>query len=218
MKFIFTPLFACLFVLPAFAQQRGDKTFFKFNPSTLSNEVDIYLEHEFGHNMSIEAGTGFIFTDYWDYLLNQVDFGQINPNISRFQYSKARGFNARLGLRYYIVSSYSRKSRAKGTYFEPLLLFKKVIYPNNQTTIQSQQYWNHASKYVMGAQLLVGRQTRKGNFIFDRYVGLGVKAKTYYFDHYYYNNTWGTAKNGKIRTTNWLPSIQLGIKIGFQIR
>jgi hypothetical protein len=218
MKRILTLFFLTGFMcLRSAAQDTAHHTFLKFNPFTLANELDFYIEQEFSSSMSLEVGGGFIFTDYWDYLLNNMNFGEIKPNISQYQYIHGMGFNARLGIKYYIISSYSRHNRARGTYFEPVLLFKKVFYPNNLTTINNEDYWNHASKYVMGGQLLIGRQYHTRKFIFDNYVGLGVKAKTYHFDHYY-DNYLGGAKNGRLRTTNWLPSIQLGVKIGFQLQ
>lgn len=214
-------IFTCLILLsfPALrvlAQNPGHNTFLKFNPTTLPNELDLSLEHEFGQNMSLEAGAGFIYTDYWDYLLNQMNFGQIKPNISEYQYIHGMGYDARLGIRYYVISSYAHESTARGTYFEPLLLFKYVTYPNNKTIINDENYWNHADKNVMGAQLLIGREHQKGKFIFDNYIGLGVKAKTYHYDHYY-GDASGEAKDGRLRTTNWLPSLQLGVKIGLRL-
>ncbi|HUX83798.1 MAG TPA: hypothetical protein VMV20_01095 [Chitinophagaceae bacterium] len=203
--------------MPSRAQDSAHyHTFLKFNPSTITNELDFYVEQELSSSMSLEAGGGFIFTDYWDLLLNKMNFGEIKPNISEYQYLHGMGYDARIGLRYYIISSYSRANRARGTYFEPIFLFKKVIYPNNRTTVDAQDYWSHALKYVEGLQLLIGRQYLSGRFILDNYLGLGVKAKTYHYDHYY--DLSGQAKNGRLRTTNWLPSIQLGVKIGLQLQ
>lgn len=204
-------LCACL----SYAQENLHKTIFKVNATTLVNELDLYMEQQLNDHYSLEIGAGGIYTDYWDYLLNQVDFGQIKPNISRYQYTRGHGFNARLGLRYYVIptSSANSKISSRGIYFEPLLFFKRVWYPDNKTVIENQDYWEHASKRIWGLQLLVGREHRLGKFIFDQYFGLGVRAKNYRFNDISSGGTSG-AKNNDFNTTNWLPSLHLGLKIG----
>lgn len=201
-------------VLAASAQRR---TFLKFNPTTLPNELDVYLSHELTPTLTLETGGGFVYTDYWDNVLNQFDFGQIKPNVSEHQYLNAKGYAARLGLRFYVISPYTDNARASGTYFEPLLLFKEVWYPHDDKELDSKNYIERGRKYVSGLQLLVGRQYKKKNIYIDKYVGLGVKAKTYRFDNYQLNNGNGDVENNGTRTTSWLPSIHLGVKIAFDL-
>ncbi|GAA4301378.1 hypothetical protein [Compostibacter hankyongensis] len=211
-------LFACLGSLLAtnavHAQSAKRHTYFKLNPTTLINELDLYLEQELSPSTSLEIGAGGIYTDYWDRLLNQFDFGQIKPNLSTRQYLQAKGVAGRIGFRYYIIAPDFDNLRARGTYFEPLLLFKQVWYPTDHKTIDEEKYPENGNKRIWGLQLLVGRQHRNGRWIIDKYFGLGVKAKTYSFDNYKTNSATGKVQNDNDHTTSWLPSIQLGIKIG----
>ncbi|MHB1920762.1 MAG: hypothetical protein ACYCOO_00870 [Chitinophagaceae bacterium] len=197
------------------AQQTSHRTYLKVNPTTLINELDLYLEQELNASSSLEFSVGGIYTDYWDYLLNQTSFGQIKPNIRYYQYTHARGLSGRVGYRYYIIPSYQLGTRARGTYFEPIFLFKKLWYPNNKTTINQTDYWERANKYVMGLQLLVGRESHHGKFVFDRFIGLGVRAKTYRFNSL--NTSGPSPQTSNNRTTNWLPNFNLGIKIGIEV-
>lgn len=198
----------------AVAQQ---KTFLKFNPTTLVNELDVYLTQEVSSSVSLEFGGGFIYTDYWDNILNQFDFGQLKPNISEHQYLNAKGYAARMGVRLYVISPQDMSRKARGTYFEPLLVFKEIWYPNNKKEIDDQHYVNKGKKYVYGLQLLVGRQYKRNNIYIDKYFGLGVRAKTYNFDNFQLNDNTGNIQNKGANTTSWLPSIQMGIKIAFDL-
>lgn len=200
--------------LPGAAQ---NKTFLKFDPTTLFNELDVYVARELSPSLSIELGGGFIYTDYWDNILNQLDFGQIKPNISEHQYLNAKGYASRLGIRFYVISPQATESKARGTYFEPVLLFKEVWYPNNKEEIDQENYVNQGKKYVSGLQLLIGRQYQKRKIYVDKYIGLGVKAKTYRFDNFQLDHNTGDVENAGTRTTSWLPSIQLGIKIALDV-
>lgn len=204
----------CFFLI--FSASAQHKTFIKVNPTTLLNEVDVYISHEISRSVSIEAGGGFIFTDYWDNILNQFDFGQIKPNISEHQYLNAKGFVTRLGLRCYVISPYAGR-KAGGTYFEPVLVFKKIWYPHNDKEINSEDYIEEGIKYVSGLQLLIGRQYKWGNIYIDKYAGLGVKAKTYNFDNFKVNRNSGIVQNRGQQTTCWLPDIKLGIKFAFDL-
>lgn len=194
-----------------------NKTYLKVDPTTLFNELDVYLAHELSPSLSLEVGGGFIYTDYWDNILNQVDFGQIKPAISEHQYLNAKGYATRLGMRFYVISPQETASKARGTYFEPVLLFKEVWYPHNKEEIDQQNYVNKGKKYVSGLQLLIGRQYKKRKVYIDKYLGLGVKAKTYRFDDFQLDHSTGDIENNGTRTTSWLPSIQLGIKIAFDL-
>lgn len=207
-------LFVCGLSLAGSAQ---NKTFLKVDPTTLFNELDVYIARDLSPSMSVELGGGFIFTDYWDNILNQIDFGQIKPNISEHQYLNAKGYATRLGIRFYVISPQAISSKARGTYFEPVLLFKEVWYPNNKEKIDEENYVNKGKKYVSGLQLLVGRQYKKEKVYIDKYIGLGVKAKTYRFDDFQMDHNTGDVENTGTRTTSWLPSIQLGIKIAFDL-
>lgn len=211
-------ILATLIVSGSFmAASAQNKTFLKVDPTTLFNELDVYIAREVSPSISLELGGGFIYTDYWDNILNQVDFGQIKPNISEHQYLNAKGYASRLGIRFYVISPYSNESKARGTYFEPVFLFKEVWYPNNREKIDDQDYVNKGKKYVSGLQLLIGRQYKKRNTYIDKYIGLGVKAKTYRFDNFQMDHNTGDIENNGTRTTSWLPSIQLGIKIAFDL-
>lgn len=193
------------------------KTFIKLNPTTLINELDVYVGHEMSPSITIEAGGGFIYTDYWDHVLNQFNFGQIRPTLTSSQYLNGRGYAARLGVRFYVISPYSTeiRSNARGTYFEPLLFYKQIWYPVRNKEVNSNNYAEKDQKYVSGLQLLIGRQYQSGKIYIDKYLGLGVRAKTYNFDNFEPSPT-GVSNNGK-RATSWLPSVQLGIKIAFDL-
>lgn len=213
-KLFLTILIITIGVNCVFAQH---KTFLKFNPTTLVNEFDVYLGHEFSPSVTIEAGGGFIYTDYWDHFLNQFNFGQIKPNLSADQYLNGRGYVARLGLRFYVISPYSSemRSNASGTYFEPLLFYKQIWYPTVSKELNSNNYTEKNQKYVSGLQLLIGRQYQWKKIYLDKYLGLGVRAKTYNFDDFEPSQT-GVSNAGR-HTTSWLPSIQIGIKIAFDL-
>lgn len=214
MKKILGIILLCSFLgMPSLMAQR--KTFLKFNPTTLVNEFDVYLAQEISASKSIEVGGGFIYTDYWDNILNQFDFGQLIPNISEHQYLNAKGYAARLGMRFYVISPYDQDKKARGTYFEPLLLFKEIWYPHNHKELDSRNYIDKGSKYVSGLQLLVGRQYKSGKIYIDKYLGLGVKAKTYSFDNFQLHD--GSVQNKGGRTTCWLPDVKLGIRIAFDL-
>lgn len=221
--YLFTPMKKTFFIILLMAMgfmatksvKAQNKTFLKVNPTTIPNEVDLYLSQEVSHMLTLEASGGFIFTDYWDNILNQFDFGQLNPNISEHQYLNAKGFAARLGLRFYVISPYAG-NEARGTYFEPMLLFKKVWYPHDNKTLDSKDYIESGKKYISGVQLLIGRQHKWKNIYLDKYIGLGVKAKTYSFDNYQINQG-GAVQNKGTRTTSWLPDLNLGIKIAFDL-
>ncbi len=205
-------------LLPAICAFSQHKTFIKFNPFTLPNEFDVYLSQDFTPSFMLEAGGGFIYTDYWDNILNQIEFGQLIPNINEHQYLNAKGYAARLGARFYIISP-NLETRASGIYFEPLLLFKKVWYPNKEKQLNSKNYKEKSIKYVSGLQLLIGRQHKWHSLYLDKYIGLGVKAKTYRFDDYQIVDTGQNehVKNKGVRTTTWLPDIELGIKVAFDL-
>lgn len=202
------------FMLPVIAAQGQQKTFIKFNPFTLPQELDIYLSRDLSSSLTLEIGGGFIYTDYWDNLLNQVDFGQLIPNINEHQYLNAKGYAARMGLRFYVISP-NEDRKAAGTYFEPMILFKQVSYPHKSEKINNISYNEKSIKYVSGLQLLIGRQHKWHSFYLDKYIGLGVKAKTYRFDDYRQNTNSGEIVNAGTRTTTWLPDLKLGIKIAF---
>lgn len=197
-----------------FAQR---KTFLKVNPTTLVNELDVYVGRELTPSVSLEVGGGFIYTDYWDNILNQFDFGQIKPNVSEHQYLNAKGFNGRLGVRIYVISPYTENAKTGGTYFEPLLLYKQIWYPHDNKELDAKKYIEKGKKYVTGLQLLIGRQYQHKKVYLDKYIGLGVRAKTYSFDNFEVNQGNGDVQNNGKRTTSWLPSIHLGIKIAFDL-
>lgn len=191
------------------------RTLIKANPSTLLNELDLSLEQQFGKASALELGVGGMYTDYWDYLLNRFDFGQIKPHLSEHQYLSAKGFNLRLGYRYYIVPMDSKQMSSRGTYFQPTLLYKVFYYPTDQKQIDSSSYPESGMKFVAGLQLFVGRQYQVRKLYIDKYIGLGIKAKTYRFDHYQASQSTGNVNNNGLQTTSWLPSIQIGLKLGF---
>jgi len=64
---------SCSFILSSSAQdgktQLSKNTFLKVNPTTLINELDIYLEQEITDKFSLEVGISGIYTDYPDYVL-----------------------------------------------------------------------------------------------------------------------------------------------------
>lgn len=214
-------LFVCCYALTAGAQERQAQTFrnstyIKVNPTTLINELDVYVEQELTEKLSLELGISGIYTDYPDYLLaKKIDIGQKKPDISTEQFVEGRGLGFRAALRWYIFSLYNGNSRAGGTYFQPVLFYKKVFYPNEPVTINDTEYKESASKHVYGLQFLLGRQFTKGKIVFDPYIGLGIRSKIYYYHNYHDNNGIAQADDGKLVSV--LPSLQLGIKLGLKL-
>ncbi|SHL86472.1 hypothetical protein SAMN05444266_105269 [Chitinophaga jiangningensis] len=218
-----TLLLICLLVssvLTSFAQE--DKrfhrnTYLKVNPTTLINELDIYLEQEISGKLSIELGISGIYTDYPDYVLTKkIDFGQKKPDISTEQFVDGRGLGFRAGVKLYLISRELAPARAAGTYFEPILLYKKVFYPNEDVTINGTGYTNNATKDVYGIQLLVGRQFRKDKLILDPFLGLGIRGKVYQYTTFHGVENNGVQINDG-RLVSVLPSLHLGIKIGLNL-
>ncbi len=111
-------------------------TYIKVNPTTLINELDISIEQELSEKLSLELGISGIYTDYPDYILSKkIDIGQKKPDISTEQFVDGRGLGFRAGLRWYLFSARDGLYRAMGTYFEPVLIYKKVFYPNEDVNI-----------------------------------------------------------------------------------
>ncbi|NIG52624.1 hypothetical protein [Chitinophaga sp. Cy-1792] len=192
-------------------------TYIKVNPTTLINELDVYLEQELSPKVSLELGISGIYTDYPDYVLTKkIDFGQKKPDISTEQFVDGRGLGFRAGVRLYLFPSGISQSRAAGTYFEPMLLFKKVFYPNEDVTINNASYTNTGTKDVYGIQLLLGRQFNKDKVILDPFVGVGLRGKVYQYVTYHAGDNNSIVINDG-RMVSVLPSIQLGIKIGLNL-
>lgn len=193
-------------------------TYLKINPTTLINELDISIEQVISDKVSIELGISGIYTDYPDYVLaKKIDIGQKKPNISTEQFVDGRGLGFRAGLRYYLITREIGPSSAAGTYFEPILLYKKVFYPNEDININDKKYTNSGYKDVFGLQLLVGRQFRKDKLVLDPYFGIGIRSKIYNYDTYEPDTDGGINRNqGKMVSV--LPSLHLGIKLGLNLR
>lgn len=211
---------SCSLTVASFAQdaaKRGSRnTYLKVNPATLINELDISLEQEISDNFSLEVGISGIYTDYPDYVLaKKIDFGQKKPDISTEQFVDGRGLGFRVGARLYLISRDMAPARAAGTYFEPVIFFKKVFYPNEDHTLQNTTYTDSGDKSVIGLQLLIGRQFKKDRFILDPFIGLGIRSKIYHYNTYHFDNNTVSLNNG--RMVSILPSLQIGIKMGLKL-
>lgn len=213
-------LLLCFRCLASMAQDNKTpflrNTFIKVNPTTLINELDISLEQELTEKLSVEVGISGIYTDYPDYVLaKKIDIGQKKPDISTEQFVDGRGLGFRASLRWYLISRYDGPSRAQGTYFQPVLFYKKVFYPNEEITLDNNKFKQSADKAVYGLQLLLGRQFTKDKFILDPYLGVGLRAKVYHYDTY--NNDNGSVQRNSGRLVSILPAIHLGIKMGLKM-
>lgn len=211
--------FFCFLMLAVSAQdstQRvGRRGYLKVNPTTLINELDISLEQEISDKVSLEFGISGIYTDYPDYVLaKKIDIGQKKPDISTSQFVDGRGLGFRFGTRLYLFSRNLKVSRAAGTYFEPVLFFKKIFYPNEDVTYNTTTYTNSADKSVAGLQLLIGRQFTKDKFILDPYIGIGIRSKIYQYNTYHFDNNNVSVNDGKMVSV--LPSIHFGVKLGLR--
>lgn len=212
---------SCLLTLSSFAQddkkQLSRSTFLKVNPTTLINELDIYLEQEISDNFSLEVGISGIYTDYPDYVLaKKIDIGQKKPDISTEQFVDGRGLGFRVGARWYLISRDMAPNRLAGTYFEPVLFVKKVFYPNEDNTFANATYTNSGDKTVVGLQLLIGRQFTKDRLILDPFIGVGIRSKIYQYNTYHFDDNNVSLNNGKM--VSILPSLQIGIKMGLKLR
>lgn len=210
------------FCLPAIAQdaQPGKvpfkkSTYLKVNPSTIINELDIYLEQDLSEKLSLELGITGIYTDYPDYVFfKRIDLGREKPGISTEQFVEGRGLGFRVGMKWYLIRQASAFN-ARGTYFQPVLFYKKVFYPDEDVTLNNTVYTNSGDKNIYGIQFLLGRQIAKGKWILDPYLGLGVRSKIYNFTNYVNNNGTVMADHGKV--VNVFPSLHLGIKVGLRL-
>lgn len=193
-------------------ESRGKRTFIKVNPTSFISSLDIYVEQMLSDKLSIELGIMGIYTDYPDYVLTKrIDFGQRKPNISTEQFVEATGLGFRGGLRWYLGQQ-SGVLHAKGTYFEPMLFYKKIFYPKEYFNINNVKYAGDADKNVYGLQLLLGRQFSRGRFIMDPYIGIGLRTKVY--NYLTYSDKNGVATPDKDQLVQVLPSLHLGIKLG----
>ncbi|MBW8685895.1 hypothetical protein [Chitinophaga rhizophila] len=209
----------CLIGMPLAAQDKTPfrrSTYFKVNPGRLINQLEFSIEQELSEKISIELGVSGIYTDYPDYILaRKIDIGQKKPNISTEQFVDGRGLGFSASLRWYLITRKDDLARAQGTYFQPVILYKKVFYPNEKTTIAGREYENSADKDVYALQFLLGRQINKDRFVIDPYIGLGVRAKVYDYNNYFDNNGVADSRDGRLISV--LPSLHLGIKIGLRI-
>lgn len=190
-------------------------TYLKVNPSTIISSLDIYLEQDLTEKLSLELGVGGIYTDYPDYVfLRRVDIGQKKPGISTEQLVEGRGLAFRAGMKWYLIRQQAT-SNARGTYFEPVLFYKRIFYPKEDVTINNQTFQEPGNKNVYGLQLLLGRQMRKDKYVIDPYLGIGVRSKVYHYTEF--SQTGGNINRDDTELRNILPSIHLGIKIGLAL-
>ncbi|NSL89185.1 hypothetical protein [Chitinophaga solisilvae] len=209
-------------VLSSYAQDAAPKpvhrhTYLKINPTTLINELDISLEQVITDKISIEIGVSGIYTDYPDYVLaKKIDIGQKKPDLSTSQFVDGRGLGFRAGLRYYLITREIGPSSAAGTYFEPIVFYKKVFYPNEDVFLNGNNYSNSGYKDVFGLQLLVGRQYRRDKVVLDPYFGIGIRSKIYHSDSYKDGGD-NTIQRNQSKLVSVLPSIHLGIKLGLSL-
>ena len=215
-------LVTCLVVLSGlatFAQNKPSfhrSTFIKVNPATLINELDISVEQELTQKLSIEVGISGIYTDYPDYVFaRRIDIGQKKPDISTEQFVDARGLGVRAGLKLYLFAPKDGLSRAMGTYFQPVLFYKKVFYPNEEVTLNNTKYKESGDKSVYGLQLLLGRQIQKDKLVLDPFIGIGIRTKVYRYQNFSLNQ--GLIQTNDGRLVSVLPSLQVGIKIGLKM-
>ncbi|MVT06934.1 hypothetical protein [Chitinophaga tropicalis] len=212
---------SCLCGLTALSQSNDNSfrrsTYIKVNPTTLINELEVSIEQELNEKLSLELAVSGIYTDYPDYILaKKIDFGQKKPDISTEQFVDGRGLGFKAALRWYLFSQKDETLfRAQGTYFQTVLFFRKVFYPNEDVTLNNIKYKESADKDVYGLQLLLGRQIRKDKFIIDPYIGIGVRAKVYNYRNFNDNN--GTVQANDGRLVSILPSLHLGVKLGLKM-
>ena len=214
----FVLLFSAI-CLSSYAQETDKKfrkrTYLKVNPSTIISSLDIDLEQDLTEKLSLELGVSGIYTDYPDYVfMKRIDIGQRKPGLSTEQFVEGRGLGFRAGMKWYLFRQTSENT-ARGTYFEPVLFYKKIFYPNEDQLLNGQVYKNEGDKNVYGIQLLLGRQVKRDKFILDPYLGIGIRSKVYNYTNY---TLVGNSVNAdQTELVNVLPSIHLGIKVGFSL-
>ncbi|WP_212001262.1 hypothetical protein [Chitinophaga sp. HK235] len=209
----------CLLYACSYAQdpKRLRCTYLKINPTTLINELDILLEQDISDKLSIELGVIGVYTDYPDYVLTRrINIGQKKPNVSTKQFVDARGLGFKVGVRYYLITKEIGPATAAGTYFEPVFVYKKVFYPNEDVVFNNNTYTNSASKDVYALQLLVGRQYRRQKLVLDPYIGIGIRGKLYRTDNYEAGDN-GVVNRDKANVVSVFPSLHLGIKVGLNL-
>ncbi|MGN6508676.1 MAG: hypothetical protein ACTHLD_04365 [Chitinophaga sp.] len=191
------------------------RTYIKVNPTTIINELDISLEQDLTEKLSLELGVIGIYTDYPDFVFfKRVDIGQRKPGISTEQFVEGRGLGFRAGLKWYIIRRQSAFS-AQGTYFQPVLFYKRVFYPDEDVPFGNTTLVNSADKNVYGIQFLLGRQIKRDKFILDPYLGVGLRGKQYKYTQHNVNGSTLTIEQNDL--WNVLPSVHLGIKVGLSL-
>ncbi len=191
-------------------------TYIKVNPTTIINELDVYLEQDLSQKLSLELGVGGIYTDYPDYVfMKRIDIGQRKPGVTAEQFVEGRGLGFRAGLKWYLVRP-DAAFRARGTYFQPVLFYKKVFYPYADVTYGGQIFREDGDKNVYGLQLLLGRQMQRNKFVIDPYLGIGLRRKVYHYTDFSGGDGSPIVRsNGELASI--LPSIHLGIKVGLKL-
>jgi hypothetical protein len=102
-----------------------------------------------------------------------------------------------------------------GVYFQPVLFYKKLFYPNQEITLNNTQYKESGDKNVFGLQLLLGRQIQKDKLVLDPFIGIGVRTKIYRYQNFNAENGNVQANNGRL--VSILPSLQVGVKLGLKM-
>ena len=94
MKRILTIILLATAAQTALAQEEPfrKRTYIKVNPTTIINELDLYLEQDLSETLSLELGVSGIYTDYPDYVFfKRINIGKENPGISTEQFVEGRG-------------------------------------------------------------------------------------------------------------------------------
>lgn len=190
-------------------------TYLKVNPSTIINELDIYLEQDLSEKLSLELGITGIYTDYPDYVFfKRIDLGREKPGITTEQFVEGRGLGFRVGMKWYLVRQ-AAAFNARGTYFQPVLFYKKIFYPKEDVVLNNTIYKDDGDKSVYGIQFLLGRQMTRGKWILDPYLGVGVRSKVYRYTNHSSSGVAVNTDRGEV--VNVLPSLHLGIKVGLSL-
>ena len=202
----------------------GDVSFgsIKFNPiQILFNEIPVSLEVDLPHDNSMQFQLGFIYPSSENSGLRKV-FESMGPNGDAtsdglFSYRKSPYNNYGLSFKFEL------RSYGKILYFGPQFMYKYCFYKEATFPIFNGSITRDIteSKYsnILGFGFVFGRQSDKGEIVYDWYGGFGVRLRLMSVTTVKIVDSPRPVSypNTRENFTSFYPFINLGVRIGFKL-
>lgn len=194
------------------AKAQSDYNFLKYSLKTNvfqwgMNEPNIGFEYRFSPKIGWENTIG-------TYGINNRSF-HTNMNVMEPLPQKGITFRSNLKWYYQADNTYNRDEY----YFSPMFLFKKNVVTGsfghyNDITKKTE------NRTIIGGSLLYGIQKIRRHFLFDFYFGLGLRYRYIQgiVTDQYIRSGPPDSYPYKFTKDEWVPSIHLGIKLGYNFR